>query len=236
MKNKILVLSTAYNRPNTEAIFHKFAHRIYEDHGAETLLVNSGTDINLSFEKGVSMVNWANEPLSNKWAYGLSLTKRMDWDYLLILGSDDIMSDGCFHIYDKYIDQGYDMVCWKDIYFYHIQKKHLKYWAGYEGEREGESIGAGRLIKREVIEGLDYKLWDEGMAYGLDGSMSRRLAPLNLKTKILSLKETKEFMVDIKSEKNVSPFNSYTGDLENPNEVFKAHLPEADAILKLKQS
>lgn len=162
-----------------------------------------------------------NDILGNKWNTGLKKCKEIDFDYLIIMGSDDITSVTIFDVYTNLYPE--KAIGWKDIYFYDAESKRMKYWPGYNNDREGESIGAGRAIHRDVLDKLNWQLWDIGRKKHLDANMSTRFKPFDIRPKILSLKEYGEFMVDIKTTKNMSQFSEYKGDFVDLD-LFKKHL------------
>jgi hypothetical protein len=233
---KILILTTAYGRPKVFVSFLKYYLRIKKAYPQiECLVVNSeGVLENMCNVAGVHYLSWKNRPLGGKWNAGLRYAKNLEWDYLLIMGSDDITNTEIFDTYERWAIADYDLIGFKDAYFYDMPTKNLRYWSGYENQRKGEPTGAGRLIKRSVIEKLNYELWDGTKEKYLDSSMTKKLRPLKLKYKVLSLRETGDFLMGIKSAGNITAFSQKFKKVKGKSismDIFKKHLPEDEIKL-----
>lgn len=150
-----------------------------------------------------------NYPLGKKWNTGLKVTEGLKWDYLLILGSDDLIN---IHLLERLIleaEAGHNLVGILDFYVADVEHTKAYYWPGYNGKRKGESVGAGRLIKREIIEATNYYLWTDHKNKGLDRGMYKRLQnaggkPFNFKTLHTNCR-----LVDLKTKYNIGGVEKY---------------------------
>lgn len=158
-------------------------------------------------------VSAQNKPLGAKWSRVLDASKCVEFDYVLILGSDDFLNaEGLAWMY-KQARTGIDFVGFRDLYLVDSQTKRVVYWPGYDkGSRI--TIGAGRLIKREVIEATNWKLWSESKLRGLDHSMSKILAPVlaarGSKIRKARMIEENVRLFDLKSAMNMNEFKRMT--------------------------
>lgn len=162
------------------------------------------------------MPKWAhytshsNQPLGNKWNKALEASKCIEFDYVLVMGSDDFINlEGLNWLFDQ-ARKGFDFVGFKDMYMVDSATKRVAYWRGYE-KRPNTTIGAGRLIKREVIEALNWKLWSPTKRKGLDGSMGR-IMKKELEARGLNIKRARMIdenvrLFDLKSGQNMNSFN-----------------------------
>lgn len=159
-----------------------------------------------------------NKPLSDKFNIGLQGLRDIPFDYLFITGSDDIYTPGLWRAYEHLAQHKlYDYVGLLDFYFTDFQK--TKYCPGFQHNRLGEPHGAGRMISREVIEKMDFTLWDNGLNSGLDASMTKRLNTLNLKTHFFRCKDINEIAIDLKTQ-NIQSMDDYEGEIVS-NDILK---------------
>ena len=78
----------------------------------------------------------------------------MEFDYLFVIGSDDIIDESLMVKYHDVMEDGYEYFGIEDLYFYDLYKKDLFYWGGYDktSGRVGETIGLGRCISINIIK------------------------------------------------------------------------------------
>lgn len=159
--------------------------------------------------------NHQNLPVSNKWNYGLTQCKNFNFDYVLMMGSDDIISDGVLLKYNDFMDLGYNYIGLTDLFVYNTITGKFYYWGGYSinSGRYGESLGLGRCIHKTIIEEYNYQLWDYGLNKGLDGSMEKRLKTSPLIKKINFNSREYGVSCDIKSELNITKLNTFINQL-----------------------
>jgi glycosyltransferase involved in cell wall biosynthesis len=172
-KSKILILTCLWKRPEVFEIFKENIKILKEKYDVDLLVVGSEGEVSANLCKEYHYVEAPNQPLSNKWNAGIKFAENLTWDYLLILGSDDIINDLQFY-YDK-INEGFDFVGALDCWTYNLANDKIYYFKGYENYRKGESVGAGRLISRRIIESMNYELWDTGLKSSLDYSFEQKL-------------------------------------------------------------
>jgi hypothetical protein len=168
-------------------------------------------------------IHHQNLPLGKKWNAGLKYCQQLNFDFLLALGSDDIISTSALDVYKRYADEGYEYIGWKDFYLINTEKKIMKYWKGYEGKRSGESVGAGRLISRNILEQLDFKLWNDNKNKGLDGTFTKRINSVKHKSISVSARNNLVFMVDLKSRVNLGGYEKSIGNQVSIKRLIPAH-------------
>lgn len=208
---EIHVLTAIWKRPEITDIFFK---------GIKRLGLNCTAVISEDIDLPCQTVFAENQPLGNKWNRGLERAMENEFDYLLILGSDDLISNCLLDKYKGY--NGVDMIGVKDFYMYDIQQKRVKYFAGYNVKyNRNISIGAGRLIRRDIIERLG-RLWHPRQVKGLDSHCSKVLRVKGYQEIVIPMGDS--VVVDIKSGMNMNGFDDITGE-EVPLSVLKK-IPE----------
>lgn len=86
------------------------------------------------------------------------MAKNMDWDYVVTLGSDDIIKES---LLDLYTSTDQDILITDKIHFIEIS-------TGRAALLTRGRIGAGRRISRRAIERCGYKLWTDTRNQSLD--------------------------------------------------------------------
>ena len=172
-------------------------------------------------------VECPNEPLGNKWNKTLLSSKYFNFDYFLILGSDDFMSVSLFNKYYEYVNSNYNFFGIKDFYLLDIKTFQTKLFEGYDNDYRDKSLGCGRFLSKKIVEKNNYKLWNDVLNSGLDFSMDKNLDNTEgISKKILSCLPDEFAIIGIKSEVNLWKFSSYKGIVVNAEHILFNHFTE----------
>jgi hypothetical protein len=153
-----------------------------------------------------AMAKYRNNPISYKWNMAIRTLEQIDFDAVILLGSDDYI-DEAFLNYVKRTIPDFDMIGFKDIYFQH--NGGLYYWSGYNNNRRGEPCGAGKVYSRKFLECIKWNLFDVARDRGLDKISWQRVNQAKAKIHVTSLKENGLMLVDIKDGEGMTPFNKF---------------------------
>lgn len=151
-----------------------------------------------------------NNPLSYKWHQAVRCLKQVDFDYCILLGSDDYIDEKFLKFVDKEI-KDCDMIGFLDAYYEANGKNY--YWTGYKNHREGEPVGAGKVYSKELLERIDYVLYPDFKDVGLDFMAWNVVKKNTDKIKIFSLREKGLKMVDVKDGKGMNSIEKLTKTL-----------------------
>jgi hypothetical protein len=127
--------------------------------------------------EGAEFHVFPNSPLGAKWQFAFERAKDHDPQAVLYVGSSDWVSDKwCEKLYTEAKQAKAGMVGKKDIYFFDVPEKgHIQgcYWPGYAADspRREEAMGAGRLLTRECLEAMDWRVFNRKLESSLDYSM-----------------------------------------------------------------
>ncbi|MBL4654124.1 MAG: hypothetical protein JKY53_14865 [Flavobacteriales bacterium] len=147
---KILVYIAIWKRPEVTRICFE---------GVKRLIKNSNHQINcycvvsedwaevMCEEFGFEYKRVKNEPLGHKMNRGLYGAMKYKWDYIMTLGSDDLISDELLKIYEPYMNKGIGLIGIDKVYFADLKNKKTKLV-----DYDLQIVGAGRLISREAIK------------------------------------------------------------------------------------
>ena len=239
-KLNLVMLTCVWKRPKLTKIILSYYSKLKKEikSTVNLELVAVGSEGNKSKEicegAGFHYFEHENQPMSNKWQYGLKMTKKYDPDAVIIMGSDDIITKEIINFYIEKINSGHLLVGIKDFYIYESDLKKLAHWRGYgklnDAHRMDETIGLGRCLARPLLDKIEFDVWGGlELRRNLDGAMTNRLKefgifPVSEKNcpvvgyggKILrvghvgyKLNEMNGFAIDIKSKTNVTSFDRY---------------------------
>lgn len=171
-------------------------------------------------------IQYKNLPLGEKWNAGIEYCKDLDFDYVLILGSDDLLSVSGLDVYVNYIKQQHLFIGFEDFYVFCTYTKRMSHWSGYFGKRSGEPVGAGRLIHRSIVEAANFNLWNPIINRGLDNSTVKKLDALGFKPTTINARANQVVLVDIKSGTNLGAYEKYAGKGVTAKRILPHYFPE----------
>lgn len=147
------------------------------------------------FDNVMAKAKVKNNPLSNKWNTAIKCLAQVEFDAVILLGSDDYIDEAFLEFASKNI-KGFDMIGFHDAYYESGEDRY--YWGGYENHRKGEPVGAGKVYSKAFLERIGYNLFPEFRNVGLDGLSWTVVKRSNAKIKVFSLKEEGIKLYDVK--------------------------------------
>lgn len=159
-----------------------------------------------------------NLPLGRKKNFGLSQSLQKSYDFLVEIGSDDILKDEFMEVYP--FDRDVSGLC--DFAMVNTENGDCR-----RLNDRNAKYGLGRTISRQVVEQVT--LWTDTINIGLDNNSSLMLAKNGYLEKRYKAEEP--VAIDLKSETNLWPFN-YSMGIDYPMEKVLKGLSksEQDAI------
>ena len=203
---KIVVLTAIWQRHELFKIFMDGFERAKQNTDHELILVTVGSE-NIEFSD--NHVESANQPLSDKWQNGMNKVKSLNPDYVLMLGSDDVICSNLLDVYTPEMEKGIDLIGLIDCYFLDARINTLYHWIGYTNHRRNESIGMARMISKRLLNRIDWNIWDKGLRKGLDASMMRNFKRVEYSEKMFNCIDENIAAIDIKTDLNVSNIKDY---------------------------
>lgn len=152
---KIVVLVAMYNRIKISELFLMAMNRFINDNKEYDFeivpIISEENYKELCAKYNLEYVFSENNPISNKWNNGLTFVmKNKSFDYLMIMGDDDIPDSRLMRYYKPYIDNRCHYFGVKDIYFYNAPTGNCMIFT-YKHKHD-KLIGCGRMISREALE------------------------------------------------------------------------------------
>ena len=197
--NKIIVISCMHGR-------HKTVQYCLDSMPFIDKIMIYSTDADGKFLESQDVFATAqveNEPLSFKWAMAFYSLEQLDFDGVVILGSDDYIDKNFLKFAQNNINK-YDMIGFTDAYFKH--NKDFYYWSGYDNQQKGEPAGAGKIYSKKFLERINYNLYPGSHNFGLDKIAHKVCKDNNANMLITTLKENELFMCDVKDGEGMNSF------------------------------
>lgn len=201
---KLLIYLAVWKRPHITEICFRGIQRIKEhpDYDIEALaVISEDSMIPLCEKYGIHWVMYKNNPLGEKKNAGLLKAKEFQFDYLLEIGSDDLVTNELLTHYKNYTHLffGVKDVCYIDSDSGACRRLQSK-----------STYGAGRMIHRTLLEMMGWKLWDNKINKGLDNNSVFAFMRRGIDYKQVPSME-RPGVIDIKSDTNIWPFNHLLG-------------------------
>lgn len=162
-------------------------------------------------KKELNNAHWykhQNRPISNKWNYGLKQLKDVEFDYVIMMGSDNWFCEDFLKVVEENI-KGYDVMGFEDLYIEDFHNREAYYFGGYKGKRRGKLIGAGMIYSKEFLKTIDFNLWNKPINKGLDSLAWSRLG--NAKIKRMRLSDNELILCDVKDGQGLTPIHRIKG-------------------------
>lgn len=198
---KVLVFTPIWGRHEIVRLYQKGYQRL-KSYWPEFFefdqlaVVSNQADAVLCDELGIPYCTAPNKPLGQKHNMGLKHALTMEWDYIMQMGSDDIMHPELLHYYAGWMGIK-DHFGVDRIYFTNL-KRAMECRLTPGGVNS--LIGAGRMISRKAIMKVQ-ELWPNDINRSLDFFSQKRLVKRGYPAFVVRLDDT--YLVDVKSQVNI---------------------------------
>lgn len=144
---KIKLLIALWRRPEITRICFDGIKRLQQFIDIEPICIYSEDDMKVLCDEYKFEAHYhENLPLGKKLNYGLNIALQSEWDYLMQIGSDDLLSEKIFEYYKPFIEKSVKAFGIKSVHFYNtIVKKSYHVVNSYP-------FGVGRMVHRSVFE------------------------------------------------------------------------------------
>lgn len=212
MRTKLLIYLAVWRRPEITEICFMGIDRLRKAgiHEVDALaVISEGSMIDLCRKYRIDYVMHKNYPLGEKKNAGLKRALEKGFDYLIDIGSDDLLKTEFLSLYpwkdDLYGLRDFIMLNSEDGQCRRLNDRNGRY-------------GVGRAISRRAVESLG-KLWSDGQNIGMDNHSEMNMAINGFLMKRFS--STDPVAIDIKGVENLWPFNYLDGVKYNLDEALK---------------
>ena len=191
------------------------------------------TSERLARECGADYIEADNSPLGGKFNAGLAHARRAEPDAVLVLGSDNLVTDEYLAALRRLVAAGHDYIGLRDGYVYEHEWDHLVHWPGYIGIREGEPLGSGRCFSRQLLDRLNWELWDDLAERGLDWTTTARMSEVGIRPHLVSM-DTQIAHLGVRMLESLSGVPN--GDEKTPELVDDLFGPEVRAMPRAERA
>ncbi len=168
-----------------------------------------------------------NKPVSSKWNFAFDALRDIKVDYVVICGSDDIISNDLMSNIIANINKGYDLIGINQIYFYGT-------YGSYKGKlynlRRPSMLGVCKTISKRVLDEIDWKVCPQPKNFALDGLIHKTIRPY-----VHSMAFAEGAVCDIKSLESMNKISFWANKIKEtvPSNLFTDYLSEQELkILK----
>lgn len=178
---KLLLFIPVWQRPEiTEICFMgiKRLQKVPMFHVKPFAVISEESMIPLCEKYGVDWCLTENFPLGRKKNLGIQQALKHDFDYLIEIGSDDLLKDEILSLY-KWDAPVFGLM---DFALVNTETGHCKRLS-----TNVPKFGSGRAIRRDVLE--KFKLWHDGKNSGLDNDSTRIFAENGIMSRGVKSKE-----------------------------------------------
>lgn len=210
---KILTLIPVFKRPEVLKIcldgLKSFAKSVTWDFEAVFVLSPDDPDFKTNQKMvkkyGYKAVYFPNLPVANKMNAGIFwAVKNLKFDYLMNLGSDDLVHLEIETLYRPYFEKNHRFFGINSLYFYELKTQKTMFFHTYN---TNGSIGAGRMIHYSILKSFydqAYPIYEPGVNAGLDGSSAMSIKRVMNEIDVIIDSGTFPYVVDIKTNTNIN--------------------------------
>ena len=227
--NSFGVVTINNGRPKVFKLFCASMKRLRTQVGIDfpVVCVSGIEDRKTCDEYGIGHIIQANKPVSRKFDTATKYMQKLGVDYVIVMGSDDILSTSLLKSLISEMNKGISLIGIKELYFYGTEKQ-------FKGKllyiRLTTLAGVCRTIHRSILDKVDWMPWNADKGWGMDGLMMKRIRPY---VTTQSIVEGKVF--DIKTRESLNHFSYWNSKIrqETPATVFYETLSDEELeILK----
>lgn len=223
---KIAIITAMWRRPHVFDLFGINTNKLISEcseHEIQVFVAGSEGDTSRSqaHEYDFNYIEHPNQPLYAKFNAATRLAGEWHPNYVMVMGSDDIMDLKMLRNYYRHMDKGVDLIGSLGWYFYDINKDFAYLWNGYaEKWNKGMTCGAGRMLSRKLMEALNWEPWQpQVLGEGMDRTMERRLKQIPHTRAAIAMGEG--MGLGINSEVNITNKSSIKNTIRIPSEQVK---------------
>lgn len=213
---KILILLPIWGREKITKLVLGNLKKLKETQNIEVLAVVSEVWAKTeAFKHGFKWIEVSNDDLGHKMNVGVEEAMRLDFDYLMNLGSDDIIDDRLFNVYEPYLKEGRGIFGVTKLTFIDSKEKEAKTFDYHI------MIGAGRCIRKDLIKEYVIRdgksiMYDKGIKAGLDNNSIKKF-----KCSHTEIDVDYDLIYDIKSDTNIWGYEFLNGEKRTFDEATK---------------
>ena len=223
---RFCIITANHKRPKVFALWCESMSRLRREVGDFPVIVASDlSDKPVCDLHNIIHIVQGNRPVSAKFNRACRYAKGLGVDYVMTVGSDDIISTETLRLFLGSMDKGYDMITLNDIYFYGAYEGYSGILVHFVANKE---LGLCRTVHKSILDKIGWSPWNKQRSRGLD-SLARWTYEPHVQNPT-NINNAKVF--DVKTESNINRFSYWlrTCDKVDPN-IFYDILSEREKEL-----
>lgn len=151
-------------------------------------------------------------------------------DYIMLTGSDDLISQSQWDFYCKYKGEYLGLL---DYYFFNLPDGRMIHWGGYKFKpRIGEPIGAGKLIRKDIAAKFEGVFFNEKSLQPDEHDTHKKALEMGVKMDLFTCSETGGIGIDIKGQGNLTKFSLWNNARYVVAPEILSKYPELESLIK----
>ena len=231
MSKSLGIITINHKRPQVLALWCAQIKRLRNETQCyiPAVVVSGEEDKAICDQYHVVHITQENKPVTKIFNRAMGYMREQGMDYVLTLGSDDIISTVFLRNTFYLMETGVDLIGVWSFYFYCGHVRDRGKLVRLERANSKTFLGIGRTVSSKVLDKCDWTLWDVEKNWGMDAIASKNLAKYSI-----TRAKVEGTIVDVKTDVNLNSFRIWSNRLpEVPAEEFYRILSEEELeILK----
>lgn len=146
--------------------------------------------------------------ISHKAQVSLDKARPLKTDAVIMMGSDDYIDAAAMNLIQRLLID-HDYICFSDCYF--DDRGTWYRWPGYPAEhpRHGEPVGAGKVIRRDLLDKIDWQVWTKHRPGSVDREAHAMLSSKCTSMAVINCKRDGVMLVDVKDSYSRTPISKF---------------------------
>lgn len=169
------IISISHGRPEVLRLWCASIYRLREQVNCffPVVVVGDAEHESICSRYNILHIAMENKPAEAKWNKAMDAMRIYDVDYTMISGSDDLMSKELLLDLMAKMEDDYDVIGIKKIWFYCAEGLYKGRVRGIEQKR---LLGVCKTINKRIIEKAS-PLWRGNRSWGMDADCQRNISP-----------------------------------------------------------
>lgn len=222
------IITISFGRPQVLQLWCAQIKRLREelDMFIPAVVVSEPSDINICNKYFVHHVSHVNRPVSEKFNRAFQYMRAIEMDYVMILGSDDIISTDLFRATVVEAEKGVDVIGVNTLYFFSGQGISRGTLVRLERPPTAPLLGVAKTVSKRVLDKCDWRLWNVEKNWGMDAIASKVIKE-HAETKAT----VKGMVVDVKTRVNLNSFRVFERYPKVDKQEFLNILSEEEKLI-----
>lgn len=193
-----------------------------------TVVVSQPSDERICNHYKIPHIAQNNFPVSEKYNRAMAYMKGIGVDYVMIVGSDDIISTDTYLRIKEKADKGYDLVGINRIYFYAADRTDRGKMVLLNSRY---MLGVCKTISSGVLDKVGWRPWTRDKNWGLDALVTQSVRP-HVQTSVI-VENADVF--DLKTRDNINKSSFWfkkIHELQDPQKLYDNLSQEQIDILR----